>query len=183
MTESKKTEISKQLSYVLRHKPDSIGLELESEGWADVQFLLQKLARNGKKVDLEELEEVVHTNSKKRFAFNEDHTKIRASQGHSVAVDLELLPQVPPAILYHGTIEKFLPAILETGLLRMQRQHVHLSLDVETARTVAQRRGKAIILNIESRLMHDQGFAFFLSENGVWLTEEVPPHFITIEAV
>lgn len=178
MNEAEKKEISKFLSLVLRHKPEIIGLLLDDNGWADTEQLITACARHGHAFSMQELEEVVVTNDKKRFAFNDDKTRIRASQGHSVEVDLALLPQKPPAVLYHGTVDKFLLKIKEEGLKKMNRQHVHLSHEKSTAEKVGGRRGKAIILLIDSELMHKDGIVFYCSANGVWLTDEVPVKYI-----
>ncbi len=180
MQESQKTETSKFLSFVLRHKPEAIGLELSEQGWARVPELLQKMKRQKHAVTMAELEEVVATNPKKRFAFNEDHSLIRASQGHSVAVDLALNAATPPLVLYHGTVEKFRSQILQSGLLKMSRQQVHLSADTQTADIVARRRGKPVILAVQSGAMHTAGYLFYISENGVWLTDAVPPAYLSV---
>jgi putative RNA 2'-phosphotransferase len=170
--------ISKFLSLVLRHAPETIKLSLDVNGWADVDELLKQCNAFQKKLDFETLEYVVETNDKKRFAFNDDKTKIRASQGHSVTVDLDIKPVIPPDVLFHGTVEKFLEAIKKEGLQKMSRQHVHLSKDIETATKVASRRGKPVILNIETQRMVQDGYLFYCSENGVWLTDEVPVEYI-----
>lgn len=176
---SKKVKnISKFLSYVLRHNPDKLGITLDANGWTSVNILLEKINVEPYSLSMETLEEVVATNNKKRFAFNEDKTMIRASQGHSVNIDLALQPIVPPSYLYHGTVEKFITSIQEKGLIKGTRQHVHLSADKETAINVGSRRGKPIILTIRSGEMHAQNHSFFQSENGVWLTDTVPPEFI-----
>lgn len=174
----KNKNISKFLSYVLRHHPDKLGITLDENGWISVAVLLEKINVEPYALSMEELEEVVATNSKKRFAFNEDKTMIRANQGHSVDIDLALQPKEPPKYLYHGTVEKFLTSIQEKGLIKGARQHVHLSADKETAINVGSRRGKPIILTIRSGEMHAQDHPFYQSENGVWLTEEVPMEFI-----
>lgn len=170
--------ISKFLSLVLRHAPETIKLSLDANGWADVEELLKQCNAFQKKLDFETLEYVVETNDKKRFAFNDDKTKIRASQGHSVTVDLDIKPVIPPDVLFHGTVEKFLEPIKKEGLQKMSRQHVHLSKDIETATKVASRRGKPVILNIETQRMAQDGYLFYCSENGVWLTDEVPVEYI-----
>ena len=167
-------KISKFMSLVLRHRPEKIGLKLDENGWADVQELITKM-----NINLQELEYVVENNDKKRFAFNEDKTKIRANQGHSLkTVDLELKNIQPPNFLFHGTVGKFMSAIRDTGLLKMNRQHVHLSKDRETAIKVGSRRGKAIILSVRAGEMYEKGFEFYCSENGVWLTDHVPSEYI-----
>lgn len=172
--------ISKLLSLVLRHKPEAIGLQLDENGWANVQELIQKINESGTAVDLATITLVVDTNDKKRFAFNEDKTHIRASQGHSIEVELDLKPLLPPDILYHGTTERFLESILETGLTKQQRQHVHLSEQVSTAKAVGARHGKPVILNIHAKAMAAAGFLFYLSDNGVWLVDSVPVKYITV---
>ena len=167
------------MSLILRHQPQVIGAELDENGWISVETLLEGIRKKGIKIDEDLLDEVVETNNKKRFAFNEDKTKIRANQGHSLKVDVELKAETPPPILYHGTVKRFLDAIKEQGLIPMSRQHVHLSEDLGTATSVGSRRGKPIILKVDSLQMHREGYTFFLSENGVWLTKEVPIRYIT----
>lgn len=181
MTEKEKRRISKFLSFVLRHKPDTIKLQLEAEGWVNIAELISKSAQHNVVFDMEELKEVVATNDKQRFAFNGDETKIRASQGHSVNVDLNLEAQQPPEELFHGTVSKFLDAIKEGGLKKMSRQHVHLSADRETAQKVGSRRGIAVMLVVKSGEMHRDGFSFFLSENNVWLTDAVETKYIKFQ--
>lgn len=166
------------MSLVLRHKPQEIGLLLDENGWASVSEFLSKMNAKGTVLDFESLEEIVLTNDKKRFAFNEDKTKIRASQGHSVEINLDLKEITPPESLFHGTVEKFLPEIKNKGLLKMSRQHVHLSTDKETAIKVGSRRGNPVILIIDSSKMHQDGYLFYQSENGVWLTDNVPAKYI-----
>jgi putative RNA 2'-phosphotransferase len=173
------SEISKFLSFVLRHSPEAIGLSLDDAGWADVAELLSKCRAHGTEISRALLEEIVETSPKKRFAFSDDGLRIRASQGHSIDVELGYAPAVPPATLFHGTIALVLPAIREKGLLKMERHHVHLSPDEETARVVAARRGKPVILRIDAARMHADGRTFFVSANGVWLTDDVPPSYIT----
>ncbi|MES2775250.1 MAG: RNA 2'-phosphotransferase [Bacteroidota bacterium] len=178
MNEKETKSISKFLSYILRHAPETVGLQLDENGWADVHELITLCNSSQRKLDIEILQFVVESNDKKRFAFNEDQTKIRASQGHSIEVDLQMDPKEPPPFLYHGTVDKFIPAIRELGLQKMSRQHVHLSGDKETALKVGGRRGKPVILVVQSGRMAEQGFTFYLSANGVWLCDEVPPQFI-----
>jgi putative RNA 2'-phosphotransferase len=169
---------SKFLSLVLRHKPDTIGIVLDRSGWVSVEELLAKSADYGVRLSRKELEEIVETNDKKRFAFSEDKTRIRANQGHSVEVELELEAAEPPEQLFHGTVERFLGSIRTEGLKKMNRHHVHLSKDKETAEKVGDRRGEAIILTISSGDMFKDGYTFYLSENGVWLTDAVPVKYI-----
>lgn len=172
---------SKFLSYVLRHQPDAIGLKLDGEGWADVQDLIKLSNTDGRSLTLGLIEEVVATNDKKRFAFSDDGTKIRASQGHSVAIDLALEPVAPPEVLYHGTATRFLDSIKEKGLISGSRRHVHLSAELTTAISVGQRHGKATVLTVKAAEMHHSGREFFLSDNGVWLTSSVPIEFLVFE--
>ncbi|HEY4285855.1 MAG TPA: RNA 2'-phosphotransferase [Puia sp.] len=181
MKEKDRNTISKFLSLILRHSPETIGLELDEKGWVDVEDLLIRCAKGGKVFSRAELGEVVALNDKQRFAFNEDKTKIRANQGHSVEVELQLETQRPPELLYHGTVDQFLDKIREEGLKKMNRHHVHLSADKMTAEKVGSRRGEAVILVVRSGEMSRDGFEFFLSGNGVWLTELVPERYIDFE--
>lgn len=169
---------SKFLSLVLRHKPEVIGLTLDENGWVEIEALLTAAQAHNRSLTRAELDEIVATNNKKRFAISEDGKHIRASQGHSVVIDLGLLPRIPPSTLYHGTAVRFLPSIREKGLQKMNRQHVHLSATAETAHSVGSRHGKPAILLVKAEAMQADGFIFFLSENGVWLTETVPAHYI-----
>lgn len=175
----KHVHISKFISLVLRHKPQEIGLALDENGWADTQELIKKMSDHGTPLDMATLREVVDTNDKKRFIFNDDLSKIRASQGHSIDVDLGFTPQQPPGQLYHGTATRFVNGIRQSGLVKGSRQHVHLSEDVETMRQVGQRHGVPVILSINAAAMHSAGHQFYLSANGVWLTDHVPVSFIT----
>lgn len=169
---------SKFLSLVLRHKPELIGITLDSGGWVSVSELLRACQEHGHPLTLAELREVVASNDKQRFSLSEDVQMIRANQGHSISVELGYNAAIPPDILYHGTVEKFLAHIREEGLTKGTRHHVHLSSDLETARRVGLRRGKPIIIKVESGRMHRNGQQFFRSENGVWLTEHVPPEYL-----
>lgn len=179
MTESQNKKISKFLSFVLRHKPETINLVLDENGWADVEELITKSANDSQSFTLEELDEIVQTNDKKRFIFNEDKTKIRANQGHSIDVDLALKPQRPPEFLYHGTAQNNIDSILELGIEKRKRQHVHLSQDKETATKVGMRHGKPIILTITTGKMFEDGILFYLSENNVWLTDFVDAKYMS----
>ena len=181
MTENQAKQTSKFLSLVLRHKPQILDLVLDENGWADVALLLERMKRESKTITFEQLDFVVQSNDKQRFAFNEDKTQIRASQGHSIAIDLDYKPVTPPEYLFHGTPVKFIKPIKEKGLLKMKRHHVHLSVDIETATKVGARRGKPVILSISALDMHHEGHQFFISENGVWLTEKVPSEFINFK--
>ncbi len=167
------------MSLVLRHQPEAIGVALDENGWANVEDMIKKMKASGKNTDKELIEMVVETNDKKRFAFNEDKTLIRANHGHSIEVELNLEEAIPPAILYHGTADRFLPSILKQGLIKQQRQHVHLSWQSETAKAVGSRHGKPVILNINAGAMHKDGFIFYLSANNVWLTDAVPVQYIS----
>ena len=172
--------LSKFLSLVLRYKPETINLNLDVQGWAKVDDLLTRMQRSGKSVSRERLEHIVATSDKKRFAFSENHTHIRASQGHSLNIELGLEPQTPPERLYHGTATRFLDSIRQQGLVKGSRQHVHLSKDKVTALKVGQRHGKSIVLVVEAGRMQGNGYSFYLSENGVWLSEHIPAKFLTI---
>ena len=178
---SKLDKLSIFISLVLRHKPEVIGLTLDEHGWANVDELIEKLNHSKDQIDMEMLEEIVRTDHKKRYSFNEDKTLIRANQGHSVKVDVELQEQQPPEILYHGTAEEFLDAIMQEGLKPVSRLYVHLSKDMETAVKVGKRHGKPIVLKVHSNVMFEDGCKFYLSENGVWLTEKVDIQYLKIE--
>jgi putative RNA 2'-phosphotransferase len=178
MNAKKLITISKYLSLHLRHRPEALGLTLAKGGWVEVETLLSATARRGFPITREELEEVVADNDKQRFSFDETGEYIRANQGHSKPVDLELEPVEPPSILYHGTAEHNLRVILASGLKRMKRHHVHLSRDIPTATKVGQRHGKPVILVIDSAAMYAKGHLFYCSANGVWLTDEVPAEFL-----
>ena len=172
--------ISKLMSLVLRHKPGEIGLQLDENGWANVEELILKINASGINVNLDTINTVVETNDKKRFSFNQDKTMIRANQGHSIEVELNLNVVLPPVILFHGTAERFLESILKDGLTKQQRQHVHLSELHETAKAVGSRHGKPAILTIDARAMAENNFLFYLSVNNVWLVDSVPVEYITI---
>lgn len=171
--------VSKFLAKHLRHAPEALGLTLQPGGWVLVDNLLSASDRAGFPISYDELMECVETNDKKRFSFDDTGDLIRANQGHSVAVDLQLEEKEPPAVLFHGTVERFLASIMAEGLKKGKRHHVHLSKDVDTARKVGARRGKPIILQVAAGTMYAQGFQFFLSLNGVWLTDSVPAAFLS----
>lgn len=179
MADKQLKHLSKFMSLVLRHKPETIGLTLDENGWAFTNDLVEKLNAAGTAVDLAIINEVVATNDKKRFAFNEDKSMIRASQGHSIDVELQLNAVSPPEHLYHGTADGFLNSILQTGLQKQRRQHVHLSADAATAITVGGRHGKPVVLMINAKQMQEEGYLFYLSENNVWLTDHVPTKYIS----
>ncbi|MDJ1176699.1 RNA 2'-phosphotransferase [Roseofilum capinflatum] len=180
MTPKRLTQISKYLSKHLRHQPERIGLTLEMGGWVEVHQLLHACRNHQFPISFLELEEVVKTNDKKRFSFNETQTKIRANQGHSYPIDLQLEPIEPPPVLYHGTHQKAISSILKQGLLKQSRHHVHLSSEIATAVQVGQRRGKPVVLEIAAQTLHHQGYIFYRSDNGVWLVEAVPPEYLKI---
>lgn len=177
---SKITKTSKFLSYILRHHPEAIGIQLDEQGWVDVDQLLKAMRQSGYKVSFGLLQEVVFSNDKQRFAFSAEGDRIRANQGHSVNIDLALEVQLPPQILYHGTAQKCLEKIQAEGLKKMQRHHVHLSPTLKLAKAVGQRHGKVVVLGIAARTMHMKNYQFFLSKNGVWLTDYVPPEFMSV---
>lgn len=182
MTNSKElTKISKVLSLVLRHQPELIGIELDQQGWVDVAVLIQQMNVNNIAIDRLLLDEVVENNSKKRFAFNERKDQIRASQGHSIAVELGYIAQVPPELLFHGTAEKSVESILNAGLEKRERQHVHLSQDQQTAIQVGGRHGKPVVFTVQAAMMYQAGYSFYLSDNHVWLTAHVPVQFLKID--
>ena len=179
LTEKQKTKISKFLSLVLRHKPETIGIELDPNGWTDIHLLIEKSSEYGIPFNRDVLFNIVETNAKRRFALNESQDKIRASQGHSVQIELGYVSKEPPVVLYHGTAEKSVNSILKSGLEKRNRQHVHLSSNIGTATKVGQRHGKPVILEISSLEMHKANFKFYLSDNGVWLTDKVPIKYIS----
>jgi putative RNA 2'-phosphotransferase len=171
-------KISRLISKVLRHRPDSIGIKIDRSGWVAVDELLQKLAQSGTTVSHEELLFIVEHNDKKRFVLSSDHRQIRAAQGHSVSVDLKLAIRKPPAVLYHGTVRKFLSSIRKHGLQPGHRLDVHLSADKKTAIAVGARRGQPVVLVIDSHQMAQDDYKFRCSDNGVWLVPHVPSKFI-----
>jgi putative RNA 2'-phosphotransferase len=173
------TSTSKFLSLVLRHQPEVVGMQLDPEGWLRIDELIENANRQGTQLSLELLHDVVVSCEKKRFSLSDDGLKIRANQGHSVPdVELNLESAEPPNVLYHGTVTAFVDSIRERGLLKRSRNHLHLSADIETAKRVGARRGKPVILTIHAHAMHESGHAFYLSANGVWLTDAVPVLFI-----
>ena len=172
---------SKFISMILRHKPESIGITLDEHGWADVQELIAGInaADKNARLDMEMLEEIVRTDEKQRYSFNEEHTLIRANQGHSIPVDVELEEVAPPAVLWHGTGEKYVESIDRQGLIPKGRLYVHLSSDQETARKVGARHGKPVLYRIDTAAMAADGYHFYLSVNKVWLTKEVPVKYLS----
>lgn len=178
MNEKQLTKTSKFLSLVLRHNPNEIGIKLDENGWTSVNELLKNLKTKNFDLNIEDLKFIVESSNKKRFAFNEDFSKIRANQGHSVEVDLNYESQVPPEYLYHGTATKNLESIITNGIQKQNRHHVHLSSDKETAINVGKRHGKPIVLIVKAKEMYEKGIKFYLSDNGVWLVDEVLPEFL-----
>ncbi|CAA9252336.1 MAG: RNA:NAD 2'-phosphotransferase [uncultured Chloroflexi bacterium] len=181
MDERRLVTVSKFLSKYLRHEPEALGLTLEPGGWVPVDALLAGAAGKGFRIGRDELDQVVAQNDKRRFSIDAAGTRIRANQGHSAAVDLQLTPVPPeevPEVLYHGTVQRFLDAILREGLRPMQRHHVHLSPDVETASKVGMRRGRPVVLTVDARALSQAGAMFYRSANGVWLVDAVPPAYL-----
>jgi len=176
-----KTKISRRLSLILRHKPESIGLQLDNAGWADVQDLLSRLNKNGLHLTLKNLKEIVSSNDKQRFRFSEDGLRICANQGHSIKVDLALTAQKPPSILYHGTASHSVGSILSHGLTKQSRHAVHLTEDIPMTMKVASRRGAPVLIKINAEQMHHDGYLFYLTANNVWLIESVPSAYLTID--
>ena len=172
------TRTSKFLSLVLRHEPAKAGITLDSSGWVRVDELLAGCAAAGVAITRDELATVVAQSDKKRFAFSEDAQRIRANQGHSVEIDLNLAPVAPPEHLFHGTADRFLEQIRQNGLSKQQRHHVHLSAARETAVEVGKRHGRPVVLRVAAGEMARQGHTFYCSANGVWLTDSVPPQFL-----
>lgn len=180
MDAARMVRISKYLSLHLRHQPQRLGLVLEPGGWVRVETLLAACAREGMRITREELDEVVARNNKQRFGFDESGERIRAKQGHSVQVDLQLEAVAPPDVLYHGTGKKAVGPILREGLRKMRRHHVHLSPDVATAIVVGKRHGPPAVFSVDAAAMHADGHLFYCSDNGVWLVESVPPRYLRL---
>ncbi|WIG58744.1 MAG: RNA:NAD 2'-phosphotransferase [Ktedonobacterales bacterium] len=180
MDDARLVRISKYLSKHLRHQPQSLGLTLEPGGWVSVETLLAASAAHGMPFTRDELDEVVARNNKQRFSFDASGERIRANQGHSVEVDLQLEPRIPPEVLYHGTGATAVPAILQQGLLKMRRHHVHLSPDVATARTVGRRHGAPRVFAVLAGAMSRDGCTFYRAENGVWLVDAVSPRYLRL---
>ena len=173
-------KVSKFLSLVLRHQPESIGLVLDPQGWADIDRLIERAGAHGMAMTRGEILDVVAASDKQRFALDASGRRIRANQGHSIDVDLGLEPMEPPPVLFHGTAETSVAAIRAEGLRPGRRQHVHLSRDAATATAVGGRHGRPVVLRVAAGRMRSSGFKFYLSANGVWLTDAVPPEFIEL---
>ncbi len=172
--------IGRFLSLILRHKPEVIGITLDEYGWAYVDDILKGFEKEGHAITMEDLIYIVENNNKKRYSFNDDLTKIRANQGHSIKVNIELQKETPPNILYHGTAEKYYNEIINKGILKQTRNHVHLSIDIETALVVGKRHGKPIIFEVDTKQMYKDGVDFYLSKNNVWLVDKVMPKYIKL---
>lgn len=182
-TEERRLErLSKFISMILRHKPEAIGITLDEHGWADVDELIKGINETGEEIEFSKdtLETIVKTDKKQRYSFSQDRTLIRANQEHSIPVDVELEKKEPPKVLYHGTGVKSVKAIQEQGLLPMERLYVHLSTDVETATNVGKRHGTPVIFQVNAEQMQKDGYDFFQSVNGVWLTKEVPTKYLEL---
>ena len=171
-------KLSVFISLILRHKPETIGITIDEYGWANVKELIDGINNSGKTINMDILEEIVRTDEKNRYSFNKDKTKIRANQGHSIPVNVELKEKTPPDILYHGTATRFLENIKQQGIKSMSRLYVHLSKDQETAFKVGDRHGKSVVLIIDAKRMHNDGIKFYLSENNVWLTKYIDSKYI-----
>lgn len=178
MKNNRLVKISKYLSKHLRHSPDRIGLELQPGGWVSVEELLVACKKDKFHIFENELKEVVEKNDKKRFSFDPTGTRIRANQGHTVEVDLHLRPQIPPDVLYHGTSHHAVESIMQMGICKMSRHHVHLSTNIATARNVGKRRGRPVIFAVDAAAMHAAGYNFYCTENRVWLVDRVPPEYL-----
>ena len=175
-------DTSKFISLLLRHKPEIVNLKVDEHGWADVNELIDKMnAYDAFGLTLERLEEIVANNDKTRFSFNEDKTKIRANHGHSIQVDVELKESVPPDVLYHGTAEKYVDSIMRIGLIGKERLYVHLSKDTQVAKSVGGRHGKPVIYKVDAKGMYEDGYKFYLSQSGIWLTKEVPVRYLELQ--
>ena len=176
----KYTKISKFMSFVLRHKPEIIGISLDNEGWVNLDDFVHKINKHKNfHVTKETIHIIVKNDEKQRYSLSYDESMIRANQGHSIHVDLKLQPEMPPELLYHGTVENKLKSIEKEGLLPMSRNFVHLSSDIQTAENVGKRRGIPIILTIQAQKMYNEGYNFYQSENKIWMTKKVPVEYIT----
>ncbi len=171
--------LGKTLSYILRHHPEEFDVKMDSHGWVNVDELIKNMCKSVRIINREILDRIVRENDKKRYSYNENKTKIRANQGHSIPVDLDLLPVTPPDVLYHGTAEAYLDSIRKNGIMKMSRNHVHLSIDTETAFEVGSRHGKPVILVIDTKRMYNDGIDFYLSENNRWLCEHIPFEYVS----
>ena len=180
ITDKQDKKISRFLSKILRHRPELIGITLDAAGWVEVAVLLEALSKSPYPISKSKLVHIVETNDKQRFAFDQTKQKIRASQGHSICVDLDLSPQIPPKLVYHGTSLRALEKILQEGISKQARQYVHLSQDIHTATKVGRRHGRPVVLVVAAETMVQDGHAFYLSDNGVWLTDGVPSTYLQV---
>lgn len=178
MLDRRLIEISRYLAKHLRHRPERLDIALAAGGWVPIDTLLKACSLNSFPITRQELDEVVARNDKKRYSYDETGTRIRANQGHSVEIDLQLEPVEPPTVLYHGTGHDAVELILECGILKMSRHHVHLSTTIETAKKVGARHGRPVVFQVDSAAMHQEGIAFYCCDNGVWLVDHVPPQFL-----
>ena len=178
MNEKERINLSKFLAYILRHNPSAVGISLDERGWADVDELIKGINATGRSIDRDLLEQIVREDKKGRYSFNEDKSKIRANQGHSVSVEVEMDERVPPDILYHGTAKRFLESIKEHGILRRSRNFVHLSGDIKTAFVTGSRHGEPVVLAIGTKEMAAEGYRFYLSANGVWQSSDIPWKYV-----
>ncbi|NJJ36514.1 RNA 2'-phosphotransferase [Clostridioides difficile] len=177
---SKKDNLSKFISLILRHKPEIIGIKLDAQGYADVKELIEKINNTSRDVNMKTLEEIVEEDNKQRYSFSEDRSKIRANQGHSINVNVELKELEPPEYLYHGTATRFLDNIKKEGLIRQSRLYVHLSNDIDTAIKVGKRHGTPVVLKINTSKMYENSYKFYLSKNNVWLCKHIPFKYVEI---
>ncbi|EOE7167605.1 RNA 2'-phosphotransferase [Clostridioides difficile] len=177
---SKKDKLSIFISLILRHKPETIGIKLDDYGYADVNELIEKINNTGRNINIEILEQIVKEDNKQRYSFNEDRSKIRANQGHSINVNVELRELEPPRFLYHGTATRFLDNIKKEGIISKSRLYVHLSNDIDTAVQVGKRHGIPIVLKINAGKMYENDYKFYLSENNIWLCEYIPFKYVEI---
>lgn len=177
---SKKDKLSIFISLILRHKPETIGIKLDDYGYADVNELIEKINNTGRNINIEILEQIVKEDNKQRYSFNDDRSKIRANQGHSINIDVELKELEPPEYLYHGTATRFLDNIKNEGIIKQSRLYVHLSRDIDTAIKVGKRHGVPVVLKINTGKMYENGYKFYLSENNIWLCKYIPFEYVEI---
>ena len=174
-------KLGRFISLILRHSPETIGIKLDENGWGDVEELITLMNKNRRKIDIDTLKEIVETNNKKRYEFSDNFKKIRACQGHSINVDVELEQAVPPEFLYHGTAVKNIESIKKDGIKKASRQHVHLSSDYNTAYNVGKRHGKPYIIKVLSGKMGEDGKKFYISKNEVWLSDDIETEYLVFE--
>lgn len=178
---SKKNDrLSVFLSLVLRHKPEVIGLALDNQGYLKLDDLIDGINKSGREVELQTILDIVNSDDKKRYSLSEDNSKIRASQGHSIPVDLSLANGIPSGQLFHGTAERFKESIETTGLVKAGREYVHLSENIETAISVGSRRGKPVVFLVDHKKMLEDGHELWISENNVWLSENIPTKYLSL---